>query len=132
MEYCVAVALLRGKVLLGDFTDEKVNETMLQDLIPKISNLHPRDWDKEHPNGHEVVVVLKNGTEYSHEVTVPKGSTMNPMTDEEFLAKFRDCASLCLPQTVTEQVLDMVDSLESLDNISKLMERLTYGSVRTA
>ena len=128
LEYCVAVALLRGKVSLGDFTNEKVNEAEVQDLIPQVSYLHPKDWPTGHDLTQEVVVKLKNGTEYSHKVTLPKGEPMNPMGYEELSAKFRDCVRVSLPQTEIEQVLEMVKNLESLDSIARLMGILMHKS----
>jgi len=126
IQYCVAAALLRGKVLLEDFTNEKVNEVSIQELIPKIDYLHPKELEKEHSLTQEVVVKLNSGTEYAHKVTMPKGEPGNPPTDEELRAKFTDCAHIYLSQTKIEQVLNMLTDLESIDNISRLMELLTY------
>jgi len=126
LEYCVATALLRGKVSLEDFTDERVTEAKAQDLLSKVSYLHPKEYSTSGGNlAQEVVIELKNGTEYSHRVTFPKGDPKNPMTNKELLAKFRDCATLSLTQLETEQVLDLITDLEYLDDISRLMETLT-------
>lgn len=125
LQYCIAVALLRGKVLLEDFTNDKVNEPAVQGLIPKVSYFHPKEWEKE-PLTQEVVVKLNNGTEYAHKVTLPKGEPGNPMTDDELFAKFRDCAHSYLAQTEIDQIQEIVINLESLESISRLMEILTY------
>ena len=74
----------------------------------------------------EVTVTLKNGAEYSRKIDVPKGDVRNPMTDEELSAKFQDCAHTFLAQTEIEKILGMLDGLETLGNISDLMNRLTY------
>lgn len=129
--YCIATALLRGKVSLEDFTDEKVADTKAQALLSKVDYLYPAEYKRSPLSlAQEVVVKLDNGAEYSYKVDVPKGDPENPMTDEELLAKFTDCARLLLPQTVIEKVLEMVINLESLDNISKLMDILTYGTIK--
>jgi 2-methylcitrate dehydratase PrpD len=74
----------------------------------------------------EVVITLSNGGEYSHKVKKPKGDAQNPMTDEEVSAKFHDCTRLSLPPAERQAVLETVQGLESLGDISKLMNRITY------
>lgn len=127
--YCIAVALLRGKVLLEDFTDEKVADVGAQTLLSKVDFLHPEEYIKDPMSlAQEVVVRLANGTEYSYKVDVPKGDQQNPMTDEDVSTKFTDCARLSLSQVDSQKVMDMITHLESLDNISKLMETMTYNN----
>lgn len=126
--YCIATALLRGKVSLGDFTDEKVADREVQALLSKVEYLYPVEY-REQPSSltQELVVKLNNGAEYSYKVDLPKGEPANPMTGEELLAKFTDCASLLLPQAAIERVRDMMTGLESLDDISKLIDVLTFS-----
>ena len=125
--YCIATALLRGKISLEDFTDEKVTDPKTQALLSKVDFEYPDEYLKDTMNlTQEVVVKLSNGAEYSYKVDVPKGEPQNPMADEELSAKFIDCARLSLPQTEIEKVLKMVNKLESLENISELMKIMTY------
>ena len=129
--YCIAAALLRGKVSLEDFTDEKVADSKAQALLSKVEYLYPPEYKKSSWSlAQEIVVKLDSGAEYSHKVEVPKGDPENPMTGEELLAKFRDCACLSLPQEVIEELLEMITNLERLDNITGLMDILTYGTTR--
>ncbi len=124
--YCIAVALLRGKVLLEDFTDEKVTDAEAQGVLSKVEFQYPDEFIKDSMTlAQGVVVKLRSGVEYSHNVDTPKGEPQNPMTDEELTAKFIDCARLSLSQTEIEKVLEMLTNLESLDNISRLMEIIT-------
>jgi 2-methylcitrate dehydratase PrpD len=126
--YCIATALLRGEVSLGDFTDGKVADGEVQALLSKVEYLYPVEYSKCPSSlAQEVVVKLNNGVEYSYKVDLPKGEPANPMTDEELLAKFIDCASLLLPQAVIERTRSMMTSLESLDDISKLIDILTFS-----
>jgi 2-methylcitrate dehydratase PrpD len=125
--YCIAAALLRGKVLLEDFTEEKVADREAQALLSKVEFEYPQEY-KENPMSlaGEVVVTLANGAEYSRKIDEPKGDAQNPMTDEEASAKFADCARLFLPQKEIEKLLGMINKLESLGHISELMKAITY------
>jgi len=128
--YCIAVALLRGKVSLEDFTDEKVADAKAQALLSKVEYLYPAEYKKSPSSlAQEIVVKLNSGAEHSYKAEVPKGDPENPMTSQELSAKFRDCACLSLPQKLIEELLELITSLERLDNITGLMNTLTYGTI---
>lgn len=71
------------------------------------------------------MIKLKNGKEYSYKVTEPKGDPKNPMTDEELLAKFRDCTKPTLKASDIEKVIKLILDLEELEDITKLTEIVT-------
>ena len=48
------------------------------------------------------------------------------MTDDELSAKFQDCTHLAFQQKEIDTVLQMLQNLESLADISKLMNVITY------
>jgi len=125
--YCIATALLRGKVVLEDFTEKKVADREAQTLLSKVEFQYPQEY-KENPMAltGEVAVTLTNGAEYSRKIDIPKGDVRNPMTGEELSAKFQDCTYVFLAQTEIEKVLGIIHNLESLGNISELMNRITY------
>ena len=124
--YCIAAALLRGKVLLEDFTDEKVAAPEAQALLSKVEFHYPQEY-KDNPMAlkAEVVVSLANGTEASRKIDIPKGDASNPMTEEEVSAKFQDCTRKALGQKEIEKVMGMLQNLESLEDISDLMKPIT-------
>jgi len=125
--YCIAAALLSGKVLLGDFAEEKVSDPEAQALLSKVEFLHPGEYHEDPMSlAQEVVLKLSNGAEYACRVDTPKGDPQNPMTEDELSMKFKDCARMSLPQIEIEKVLEMLGKLESLDNISELMKTITY------
>jgi 2-methylcitrate dehydratase PrpD len=130
LEYCVAIALIDGEVTLKQFTDEKVLGTEAQNLLQKIRLAHPENWPTGVNLTQEVIVRLKDGREYSHRVNIPKGDPKNPMTDEEILTKFKDCARLAPVSLEAERLLELIHKIESLDNIVELMNVMTYGSNR--
>ncbi len=122
MQYCMAIALLDGKVGLRQFTDERVLDPKAQELLRRVEFVHPQGESGEALRIPEAVIVkLRDGRELSHEVAVPKGDPQNPMTEEELAAKYRDCASLVLSAEDTERSLDMVSHLEGLEDIAPLV-----------
>lgn len=125
--YCIAVALLRGKVVLEDFTERQVTAPEAQALLAKVEYLYPEQYmERPMTLAQEVMVKLDNGEEYSYEVSGPKGDPENPMTHEELSAKFIDCARLSFSEGEIDKVLKMIDRLESLDDMSQLMDIVTH------
>ena len=49
------------------------------------------------------------------------GMPVSPMTKEQFEGKYRDCASLVLKQNEMKNSLDLLNNLEKLDNLNRLM-----------
>lgn len=123
MQYCMAIALIDGMVGLQQFTDEKVLDPRAQGLLSRVSFAHPQGLSGAEILGtpERVTVRLRDGTELSHEVLVAKGDPPNPMSDEEVAAKYRDCASSYLSTGDVQRSLELVSSLEEVEDVAVLM-----------
>ena len=69
-----------------------------------------------------------NGQIYSERVDDRKGSPENPMTKNELIAKFKDCIShgrKTFSEKTADQVIEYVDKLEEIDDVSMLVELLS-------
>ncbi len=129
MPFAIATSLIDRKLGLAQVTDEKVNDPVIKSLMAKVTlAVHP-DWVKGKDSGDTrpdvVTVKLKNGKEYSHKVSMPKGTGANPLTEKELLAKYRECAKLVLDSEAIEQCIDLVWELERLENIEELMQMVS-------
>lgn len=122
MTYCIARALLDGKLTLGDFVDERVEDSKARELMSRVTFVHTEGGGAGVVDlGAEITLKLKDGKEYSHGVALPKGEPENPMTDEGIYNKFRDCAGLVLPPDEVERVLEFGQHLDELADVTKLM-----------
>ncbi len=128
--YCIATALINGRVMFEDFTDEKVIDAKSHELLSKVKLLNPEGWGSGVVDlTTEILIKLRDGTEHSHKVSLPKGEPGNPLTDDELSSKFRDCASLVLSKQNVEKALDLVWHWEKLENITELMP--LFALIRT-
>ena len=126
MEYCMARALLDGEIRMTHFEGDKVLEPRAQDLLQKVKFVHPETDEEGDPLPTEVVTVtLINGKKISHEVQIPKGNPENPLTKEELVDKYRDCASLILPSDAVERSLELIFHMEKKPDITELAELVT-------
>jgi len=129
LEYCVARALVSGEVVLRHFTDAAVAQPAAKQLIKKM------EWTEQYPmpaTGTQeafgiksVKATLKNGTEHHKEVRIAKGMPGNPLSTDEFRAKYRDCASTVLTDVEVEKSLSALSGLQGANNLKKIMKLTT-------
>jgi 2-methylcitrate dehydratase PrpD len=128
LEYCVAAALLDGRVGLGHFTEAAVRRPDLQALLPRVDFRVPDGWQKgagPWKQGHgRVEVRLRDGSVRTGVTSAPKGDASNPMSDQELEAKFLECAAIALGEPRAAAALDLVRSVERLPDVRRLTEAL--------
>ena len=126
-EYCTAVALRDGRVGLDHFTDDKVKEPSIEELINKTS-VEYKDFTEEvgeHIFPAEITVSLKSGEIYQCRVDHSKGSPENPMSKDQFREKYRQCAKFALSEKNVNRSMEILESLENCASLSELMEALS-------
>ena len=87
LEFCIAFALKERNVSLGQFTDSKVKEPGIQQLIKKVKKEVTEEAGgkgTEYPIAI-LTVHMKNGKSYPCRVEKRKGSPMNPLSAEEVM-----------------------------------------------
>ena len=128
LEYCVAVALLEGRVGLSHFTEAAVGRPDLQSLLRRVEYRVPDDWQKgagPWKQGHgRVEVRLRDGSVRTGVTAVAKGDAANPLSDQELEAKFLECAAIALGEARAAAALDLVRSFERLPDVRRLTEAL--------
>lgn len=120
----VATALFYKRVSLEHFTDEAIKNHEVLDLTRKMVirvDVQLTRSDQIEPT--RVEIKTKGGDHYSKEVTHPLGSLERPMSFDDCAKKFVDCANqVGLKQT--DQVIDLIHRLESLNDIRVIIPLL--------
>ena len=77
--------------------------------------------EKQYPSkcGAKVEIKTGEGT-YEFKIENPKGDPENPLTDEEFKAKFMNTATRTLGENQAEEVVRLIERLDKLGNVSEL------------
>lgn len=131
LEFCVAIALTDSEVSLKQFTDEKVKDPTVQELMKKVKYVCPPATQAGFIDmAGKVVVRLQNGEVCSRKVDIAKGNSRNPLSMEELNNKYRDCVRSSLSPEDTDKSLDLISRLESINDIAELMGILTFTSKR--
>lgn len=123
-----AVASLLGQTMTPEtFTDAAVSEPAVQAACRRVTvQVTPAYGDTE----AALAVRLRNGKELREYVPVARGNPGNPCRREEMDAKFLALASPALGRERAVRLRDVVRSLESLADVSTLVELTSPASPR--
>ncbi len=120
LPYCMAVALIYGKVSLTEFSSRRLRDPKVLALSRKVKVKIGRDADNSRLWWAKVRLRKVDGIELSCSVKVPKGHTTNPLTNAELDKKFRDLASLALTTRKVNKIIETVTKLELMKNVESL------------
>ena len=123
MEFCMAILLLERKAGLAEFTDEVVNRPDVKAMIERIDfGVHPEAEAAGYDKMQTIIdIKLKDGRTIAGKADFGKGSPTNPMTDDELIEKFLQCAEWAqTPVDVARKTVEQVMDIENLARISDL------------
>ena len=122
--YATAVGFLCGKAGLQEFSEQSVKDAEILALTRKVRVLADAALSAVFPEIQAAVVTIRTPDgEYSERVDYPKGEPENPLSDEEFRARYDGlmaCAGVD-PQVSAEVFASVYSGNET---VSKLVKRL--------
>lgn len=129
--YAAAAAWIDGGLAMKHFTDEGLQRA---DILELTSRVQPyvdaeidRDWHRFIPPAR-VTIQFRDGQTLEARVNHPKGHPKNAMSEAEFAAKTRDCATFAevpLPPDTADRLMGTMGKLESLPDLTELMRVMT-------
>lgn len=128
MQFCLAVALLKGKLLHQHFTQKVVENSEVQDLMKKISLYHHPDLVSLGYRGTENAIVeieFKDSSKRISRVDIPKGHPRNPISTPELIEKYENCAKDILTEKKKIRSIDILLALEREESLGRLMSLIT-------
>jgi 2-methylcitrate dehydratase PrpD len=127
VQYCVARALLDGRVVLDHFEGDAHRAPAVQALLKRVhaAPYTGQLFAADDPFDAEVSVTLTDGRSFSEKVDRPLGRTSaNAIADEHMKAKFADCASRILSPGAAAAVCRAVEALEECGSVRELTRLL--------
>jgi 2-methylcitrate dehydratase PrpD len=113
----VAAALLNGQAGPGQFSDESVRDLNLRDLRRRVEVIP----DPQCRAGEaKITVQTKSRGPLVSEVPIQNGYATNPLTDDDVKEKFLALAEPVLGPTRAQRAVNLVYSLETLDDAGDL------------
>jgi 2-methylcitrate dehydratase len=125
LPYCIAAALVDHQVTTQSFSEEKLKDKRIWQVIDKIKGEASVEFEKMFPakQPSKVVVKTKDGKEYSEYREYPKGDPREPMTMEDLEAKFNSLSASLLSESRQKEVKDAIFSSEKI-SAREMMARL--------
>jgi 2-methylcitrate dehydratase PrpD len=122
LQYSLAVGITDRIVERAQTSNERFADPALQAIAAKVTlrgaddmeALYPAHWPSR------VHIRLTDGRTFESERHDPRGTSFVPVTDADMVAKFEGMASQVLPAERVNQIVKVVDELETLDSIREL------------
>jgi 2-methylcitrate dehydratase PrpD len=111
MPFCLAMALIYGRLNPEDFTDERVEEPLTQEVMRRTRHV---------PGSISLIVILKDGTQISEPIQPARDLT----GWDEVAHKFNQCVSKTTPDRQRLALLNLVARLEEIPSVRSLTELL--------
>lgn len=117
LPYCIARALIDRQITTASFSDDKLKDPRLWDVIDKIKGEASVEFEKMFPakQPSKVLIKLNDGRVFDQYLEYPKGDPREPMTTADLDNKFIALAS---DQASDEQIQCMKKSIFSCENMS--------------
>jgi 2-methylcitrate dehydratase PrpD len=122
LPFALAVAAVRGKVGVDEFTDETVTDPVVQDLMGR-TVVHEDTELFALARGSmpgRVTVRTKDGRELIDEVLHPSGSPGNPLTEDQFKAKYMEMAERVLGPDQADELYQRARDLRHVGDVADL------------
>ena len=126
MPYIVAVSLLDGTIDHRSFSDEKIHDPRVKELLGKTTLQEDPGLNLGYPEGipNRITIATSDGRTLARELSFPRGHFHNPMTDAEVEEKFLSNVERYLTPAQGRRVIDLVWELERQEDLEELMEAM--------
>ena len=129
--YCLAVALLNGEVVVGDFTPTAVLHEPVRVFLSRIHMEALPELTGPPSGGFEpetVTVDLADGRSVVRTISEVRGSSALPLTEAELMEKFDSCVAGSLSKKTAELLKQSLLGIDTLDDIRDLTRHMPTGS----
>jgi len=116
LPYCIAAAVVDKKITTATFSDEKLKDPRIWEVINKIKGEASDDFDKMFPEKQpsKAVITTRDGNVYSEYLEYPKGDPHEPMTIEDIDHKFSGLADGLLSNEKQTEIKNMILNCEEM------------------
>jgi len=126
LPYVIAVAVADGNVLPDSFSDEKLVDPRIWDLLAKIKVSADPEIDALFPavKRARVTITTLEGDSHCAQVDYAKGSPQNPMSDQEIIAKFRANTDGVVSKKRQDEIIAATWSFDQIDDLGEYINLL--------
>jgi 2-methylcitrate dehydratase PrpD len=112
LEYDMAAIALDGRAGIHQFTDEAVQRPEARALMARVTTVPVQGT-----LGSRVVLRLTDGEEREATVDRSHGTPADPLTRDEILGKFHECAGTLIGEAQRNEIVELCGRLEDIENV---------------
>jgi N-acetylglucosamine-6-sulfatase len=133
-QYILAIGALEKKVAIDDFLRDRRREPAIFALTQRVKVIGDDALDALFPRRYPTIleVATRDGCRFSRRVDYAHGTPQNPVTPLYIREKFRSLASPLVPLETIARIEEVVSRLESLHDVDRLGELLSFEQDDTA
>lgn len=125
VSYCLAKALLNGRLTIADFEGDAYNAPQARALMARV---RLSAFEGDNPHGAQLTVHTKDGKRFDIEIEKTIGASYErPLPDDLVRDKFMDCAGRLLEDVAAEQLHASLQTLEQQEDVRALTGLLASG-----
>jgi 2-methylcitrate dehydratase len=116
LPYCVAVALLDGRLVRDSFADARLRDPAVAELMAKVKVAGDPALTALYPESApgRVSIRMRSGETLVSEIRYPRGHEKSPMSDAEVEHKFSDLCAGTLGERGCKRALEALWRLEGI------------------
>ena len=116
LPYCIAAAIVDRKITTASFSDEKLKDPAIWEVIDKIKGEASQEFEAMFPakQPSKVVVKTKDGKTFEDYREYPKGDPREPMSEEDLDTKFAGLAAGLLDESRQKAFKEAIFSCDSM------------------
>ena len=125
LPYCIAAAIVDHKITAQTFSEEKLKDPRIWEVIDKIKGKASLEFENMFPAKQPSIVSIKtkDGKEFSEYIEYPKGDPREPMSLEELENKFNSLTGSLLSKQRQKEIKNLIFKCER-KTVKQLMEKL--------
>jgi 2-methylcitrate dehydratase PrpD len=131
LQYCLALVACGSDVILPEHSiklDQQMLRPDIREAMQRITVIQDTSLSHYHHCG--VQVAESNGNTFEQNLSAPRGSPNEPMTDDQVIDKFRMLAEPVIGKDHTERAIDDVTAIEKMTDVSALVKSLTTPEIK--
>ncbi len=116
LPYCMAAAMVDKKITTDSFSDEKLKDPRIFEVIDKIIGEPSQEFEKMFPakQPSRVVVTTNDGRTFEEYLEYPKGDPREPMTMDDLENKFNSLVGDKLNESEKHQLKETIFNCENM------------------
>lgn len=120
LQYSAAVTLVEGKASLDQYSDDRLQQPLIADLMKKVTVEVDKSYQYIEAMPAKITIKTR-GNEYSCFNDTPKGRPSNPFSLEDKRGKFNDLGKGSLSQDKLDKAFELIQAMETNENVSGLL-----------